>query len=261
MNFYKIVSDGVPIPLTYSSHQLLKLGDIVIITIRQRELLGVIFAQDKDETNFNIKPITRITGINVGENLINFIMKFSEHTLYPSYIFLKSIIPKFYGRNQLKEKNNYSWEPYSIKKPLIFNEEQTLAVQTINQCQGYKTFLLYGTTGSGKTEVSIGAIINVIQQGKQVLILLPEISLINQWVQRIQSYVDCPIIIYHYLQGKTKTNWESILYKKGIVVVGARSAIFLPFQNLGLIIVDEEHDTSYKQETKQTGVSMPGAFA
>jgi primosomal protein N' (replication factor Y) len=248
--FYKIISDSLPIPLIYSYHEPLTPGDVIIVTIRDREILGLIIEETLPSEDFKIKPLTKITGINIGPNLVKFVMKLSEYTLYPFHVFIKSIIPKFYGRNKLIKKNKDQWKPYSLKKSLIFNEEQQIAVDKINSYNNYQTLLLYGSTGSGKTEVSIGAIINTIQQGKQVLILLPEISLINQWVERIKKYVDCPVIVYHSLVGKNKGNWESILYEKGLIILGARSAIFLPFQDLGLIIVDEEHDTSYKQDVQ-----------
>ena len=250
MFLYKIISDSLPIPLTYSYHETLSPGELVTVTVRNREILGLIIEPSDPIQDTRIKPLTRLTGINIGAGLVKFIIKLSEYTFYPTHIFIKSIIPKFYNRIKLTHKNKDIWEPYAIKIPLSFNDEQQYAVNFINSFSAYQGLLLYGATGSGKTEVSIGAILHTIQQGKQVLILLPEISLINQWAARIKKYVDCPVIIYHSLQGKNKTNWESILYQKGIVVIGARSAIFLPFQNLGLIIVDEEHDTSYKQDTK-----------
>ncbi len=111
--------------------------------------------------------------------------------------------------------------------------------------------LLYGVTGSGKTEIYIKLIDEIINTGRQVLFLLPEIALTGQIINRLRKYFGGDIGIYHsrYSQNERVEVWNRMTgagnpYK---IIVGARSAVFLPFTNLGLVIVDEEHDTSYKQ--------------
>ena len=259
---YKVVLDSVPISLTYSWHQPLSLGEVVFITIREREILGIIFQEVQDNSMDRIRSITRITGINIGLPLLQFIKQISQYTLYLPNVFIKSIIPKFYGREKItiealqpkirknSKKEIIPKENFKIIKPVLLKEEQQIAFNTIKDAVGYRTLLLYGATGSGKTEVCIAAIIEEVNQGRQVLILLPEIALINQWVCRIKTYIDTHIIIHHSLKGKSKSDWGETINKEAYIVLGARSAIFLPFKHLGLIIVDEEHDSSYKQDTK-----------
>ncbi len=112
--------------------------------------------------------------------------------------------------------------------------------------------LLFGVTGSGKTEVYVELIKEQLDQGKQVLFLLPEIALTTQLIQRLQAYFGDLVGVYHskFNQNERVEIWNAVLQNdasKYRIVLGARSAIFLPFANLGLIIVDEEHETSFKQ--------------
>ena len=135
------------------------------------------------------------------------------------------------------------------------NEEQSQVLASIeHDFQEKKVVLLHGITGSGKTEVYIKLIEKVIAQGKQVLFLLPEIALTAQIINRLRKYFGKDVGVYHsrYNQNERVEVWNKVLGAMGEtsnykIIIGARSAIFLPFQNLGLVIVDEEHDTSYKQ--------------
>jgi primosomal protein N' (replication factor Y) len=114
----------------------------------------------------------------------------------------------------------------------------------------YEGFLLDGVTGSGKTEVYFKAIAACLEAGRQVLVLLPEISLGAQWHRRFERQFGCRAAGWHSDVGSAERRavWRDVAEGKARVVVGARSALFLPFADLGLIIVDEEHDGSYKQE-------------
>jgi len=111
--------------------------------------------------------------------------------------------------------------------------------------------LLHGVTSSGKTEVYIKLIQNALEEGKQVLYLLPEIALTSQLINRLKAFFGNEIAVYHsrYSQNERVEVWQNVLQKtdKAKIVLGARSAIFLPFTNLGLVIVDEEHEQSFKQ--------------
>ncbi len=114
----------------------------------------------------------------------------------------------------------------------------------------FSASLLDGVTGSGKTEVYFEAVAQAIKQDRQVLILLPEIALSNAFLDRFKSRFGCAPALWHssLSQGARKRTWRGVANNETKVVVGARSALFLPFADLGLIIVDEEHDPAYKQE-------------
>ncbi|MDD9729582.1 primosomal protein N' [Mameliella sp. AT18] len=132
-------------------------------------------------------------------------------------------------------------------------EDQAAAAEMLREGQrvgGYETVLLKGVTGSGKTEVYLEAVAEALHAGRQALVLLPEIALSAEFLTRVEARFGARPAEWH--SGVTMTErrrvWRMVGEGGCQVVVGARSALFLPFQNLGLIVVDEEHDTSYKQE-------------
>lgn len=136
---------------------------------------------------------------------------------------------------------------------LTLSPEQASAaqsLQTLVQKKTYAVALLDGVTGAGKTEVYFEAVADALKQDKQVLILLPEISLSTQFLERFEKRFGTTPALWHseVTPAKRRIAWKGVAEGKTRVVVGARSALFLPYIDLGLIVVDEEHDTSYKQE-------------
>jgi primosomal protein N' (replication factor Y) len=132
-------------------------------------------------------------------------------------------------------------------------EAQQNAYDEINlSYEKHSVTLLHGVTGSGKTEVYVKLIQDYLEQGKQILFLLPEIALTTQLIQRLSSYFGDLVGVYHsrFNQNERVEIWNKVLnndFSNYRIVLGARSAVFLPFQDLGLIIVDEEHESSFKQ--------------
>lgn len=135
--------------------------------------------------------------------------------------------------------------------PKKLNEEQSSALNAIIQSAGkFQTHLLFGVTGSGKTEVYLQAIEYILKLGQSILYLIPEISLTSQTIERFQSrFGNEKLAILHYRlsNGERFDTWHNIHQGKAKIVIGARSAVFSPIKNLGLIIVDEEHEGSFKQ--------------
>jgi len=154
---------------------------------------------------------------------------------------LESINAQFFG----KQKNNGKDEkPVSEDSSLSFGEGRG-EVDVV---------LLHGVTSSGKTEIYVKLIEQAISEGKQVLYLLPEIALTTQIINRLRKYFGETVGVYHskFNENERVEVWNNVLNLKSDIsnfklVIGARSALFLPFSNLGLVIVDEEHDTSFKQ--------------
>ncbi|UJA05664.1 primosomal protein N' [Acinetobacter johnsonii] len=135
--------------------------------------------------------------------------------------------------------------------PLTPNDEQKRAIQNILKARhSYHAFLLDGLTGSGKTEVYLQVMQEVLKQGKQVLVLVPEIGLTPQTVSRFQSRFHCHIALLHsgLNDSKRLQAWQSAQTGKASIVIGTRSAIYTPLPHLGLIVLDEEHDLSFKQQ-------------
>lgn len=134
------------------------------------------------------------------------------------------------------------------------NVYQSLAIEAINEAvrgRESRSFLLYGVTGSGKTEVYLRAIAEALQAGRQALYLVPEIALATQSIARLRARFGSRVAVLHseLTPLERLTNWMRIRSGECPIVLGARSAIFAPLENLGVLIVDEEHEASYKQES------------
>lgn len=141
-----------------------------------------------------------------------------------------------------------------FSKPTLTPDQQKAAAILADKVaeDAFSAMLLDGVTGSGKTPVYFEAVASALQAGKQSLILLPEIALTRQFVQAFEARFGCVPVEWHSdLTPRTRgLNWRAVATGEARVVVGARSALFLPFHELGLVVVDEEHDASYKQEER-----------
>ncbi|HBJ76472.1 MAG TPA: primosomal protein N', partial [Porphyromonadaceae bacterium] len=162
---------------------------------------------------------------------------------------LNSLVEKEVFELYYKESNLL---PYTAKTPLSpLSELQSRAKEEIvEQFKTHNVVLLHGVTSSGKTEIYMHFIKEVLDSQRNVLYLVPEIALTTQLMQRLQSVFGEHLWVYHskYSDGARFRVWEKMLHSKGgELVLGVRSSIFLPLENLGLVIVDEEHETSYKQ--------------
>ncbi len=137
----------------------------------------------------------------------------------------------------------------NVDKPKL-NTEQAVAIATVNSSQGFGCFLLEGVTGSGKTEVYLNLIKPVLEKGQQALVLVPEIGLTPQTINRFKKRFNVPVEVIHSGLNETErlNSWLCARDKAAGIVIGTRSALLTPFADLGIIIVDEEHDTSYKQQ-------------
>lgn len=150
-----------------------------------------------------------------------------------------------------KIRNPYDFIP-AKPKPITLNKEQDAAVRRITESvvkAVYKTFLLHGVTGSGKTQVYIETINQALESGKSAIVLVPEISLTPQAVERFKSHFGDRVAVLHsrMSMGERFDSWRKLQSGDFTIVIGARSAIFAPMKNLGLIVVDEEHENTYKQ--------------
>lgn len=164
---------------------------------------------------------------------------------------LKSLADKGILEIYLKETGRLKFVPQKLKQPFQLNDSQQNAyISILNQFAEKQVVLLHGITSSGKTEIYIHLIRKVLAEGKQVLYLVPEIALTTQLTTRLLQVFGQELGVYHsgYSDNERVEIWNNLLKDKGFnIIIGVRSSVFLPFRQLGLIIVDEEHDSSYKQ--------------
>lgn len=151
------------------------------------------------------------------------------------------------------ETSDHDLAPADREAPLPLSEQQATAMQaTLHAVRNklHETILIHGVTGSGKTEVYLQTIDEVISYGRQAIVLVPEISLTPQTKRRFRARFDRVAVLHSHLSpAERHWHWRRIAEGKAQVVVGARSAVFAPTPNLGLIVLDEEHDASFKQDT------------
>jgi primosomal protein N' (replication factor Y) len=154
-------------------------------------------------------------------------------------------------------RDPHAGEQFVPAPELLLNEEQTAALAQIIRAialpENAKPILLHGVTGSGKTEIYLQAIRETLTRNRTAIMLVPEISLTPQTVERFksrfaESHDDVAVLHSHLSEGERHDEWHKIHSGRARIVIGARSAVFAPLKNLGLIVVDEEHETSYKQE-------------
>ncbi|MFY7898535.1 MAG: replication restart helicase PriA, partial [Chitinophagaceae bacterium] len=164
---------------------------------------------------------------------------------------LKGLIEKGILRVERKAVDRIKMLPHYVETAFSLSEAQQIALVAIQEKLSQKNVcLLHGVTASGKTQIYVKLIESYMQQGKQVLYMLPEIALTSQIIRRLQVYFGGNIAIYHskFNPNERVEIWNKVKSGEIKVVLGARSALFLPFLNLGLIVVDEEHDASFKQQ-------------
>ena len=239
-------------PHTYLSGRFgkLKAGSIVQVPFGREKEIGVVWDKaEETKKNFRLKTILEIKPFSFSDKLINFINWFSIYNLVPKGMVLKM----FLGNDLLSSKKSDFKLQYISNEKIRFelNDDQKKCLKDIqNFGNNFSVTLLQGITGSGKTLVYFERIKESLKKNKQVLVLLPEIFLTNQFNKRFEDYFGFKPSIWH--SKITKKNkriiWQNINNGKIGLVVGARSSLFLPFKNLGLIVVDEEHDNSYKQD-------------
>ncbi len=241
-------------PFTYESEINLKLGEFVLVPFGKSKITGVVWDEfEKNENKkFKIKSIQKKLDVApLKKDTINFLNWFAEYNLIPKGMALKLVL---LSSNAIQKMEKKIYEPYNnkIKKnffKLSINQIKSLEKMS-NSNQKFRVHVLQGTTGSGKTLVYFEALKSLIEKGFQSLILLPEIGLTSQFEQKFSEYFGFNPAIWHSGISKKKKEiiWSGISCGEIKVVIGARSSLFLPFKKLGIIIVDEEHDQSFKQD-------------
>ena len=241
-------------PFTYDSNIKLNVGDYVVVPFGKSELTGVVWDEFEKKTNknFTIKKVLRkLNTPTLQKNIIEFLNWFSEYNVVPKGMALKLLL---LSSNAIEEISDKFYEEFKInieQNKIELSKEQENCLKKMNiSNQKFRVHVLQGTTGSGKTMVYFEALKEIISKGYQGLILLPEIGLTGQFQNKFIEFFGFKPAVWHSGVTKKKKEiiWSGIANDKIKVVIGARSSLFLPFKNLGIIVVDEEHDQSYKQD-------------
>ncbi|WP_456480440.1 primosomal protein N' [Nautilia sp.] len=240
MKYYDIAVINTPNIFTYQSEKCLNPGDVVGIEVKNREASGYVIKEVK-KPEFKCKGIlSKLYSFSTEkQKIIDFISKyyFAPVGEAAGLFYISNQVPssKFQENNQVP----------SSKFQLTKKQQEALEFLKKNDVS-----ILFGDTGSGKTEIYIKLIEEVLNNGKQALFLLPEIAITSQMEKRLKKYFGEALAIWHskITKKKKETILSDIANGKIKIVAGARSALFLPLEKLGLIIVDEEHDDSYKSE-------------
>ena len=241
-------------PFTYESDKKLNPGTYVKVSFGRKTITGVVWDQFEKNSNkkFEIKSVKEKLNIEpLKQKTVDFLNWFSEYNLVPLGMALKLHL---LNGNAIEKQKNSEYHKYQIefnKEKFFLSHEQEKAFnELIKHDNSFRVHLLQGTTGSGKTIVYFKAIEKIIYQGQQSLILLPEIGLTGEFEKKFKKFFGFEAAVWHskITPKKKKIIWSGLANGEIKVVIGARSALFLPFKKLGLIVVDEEHDQSFKQD-------------
>lgn len=242
----------------------LVVGQRVLIPLGKRKVLGIYLGEDKSTSqNFELKSIEKILDEEpyFHPTQLKFIQWAAEYYLCPLGEMFKTAMPaeltKIPKEKKRKGKVSIPLSPTlplqgGGREALKLSASQQNIVEEIQKQKGFQAHLIHGVTGSGKTEIYLELIRQTLEQGKQALCLLPEIGLTPQLLARFQKIFGAEVQAYHSnLTDKQRLDiWNKAKNKEFSVLLGTRSSLFVPFPHLGLIVVDEEQDSSYKQEER-----------
>lgn len=247
----------LPDSLTYLQNDsfAVKRGDVVIVPLGNRKERGVVVETEVpiEEAGYMIKPISEIAedALKIPETHMKWIEWISDYYIYRLGLVAEICFPPLKKKSKSKKSKRPSVVPNLEKKtPHQLNEFQKNCVDSIWEKKGFNTHLIHGVTGSGKTEVYLELFERVLDTGKKGVFLVPEISLTPQLINRFTERFGSQIAVLHsQLTDRERTEqWWGMVEGEKKILIGARSALFCPVENIGLIVVDEEHESSYKQD-------------
>lgn len=251
LKYSVVVTRDLNAAYTYCYDQELDIGQILSVDFRNSDATGVVVDNAGSDFDGKIKKIALVLPYKIPETYIKFAKFVSEYNLIRLGTVYSMIVPFSTDAILVPEKPTKTTK-IAPETPVTLNDEQQFAVSEILRYKNkFKTILLHGITGSGKTEVFLEVAKDILNSGEknQILILVPEIALSNELAKKVASRLDCEVYIWHNTVAKTKklNIWKKAIDGQRMVIVGARSAMFIPFAQLRLIIIDEEHDMSFKQ--------------
>lgn len=241
--------------LTYVSDLPLQRGMVVDVPLGRRNVKGVVLGTTATKPDFELKNISSIDEEYpiLQDHFVKWLEWLAQYYIHPPGQVMQSAYPPLRRTDKTRKSSRPPVIPqFELETPPELTIEQEQTFKAIAAESDFSTHLVFGVTGSGKTEVYLRLLDKILAEGKTGLVLVPEISLTPQLVNRFaKRFGDKIAAIHSQLTDRERTNqWWDIVSGKKSILIGARSALFCPIPNLGLIIVDEEHEPSFKQEEK-----------
>lgn len=254
------VEAPLPEALTYKSENILQRGQTVYVPLGrgQRLTRGLILGptkpfSDQPQEEKSVRSIDEEFPL-LPEPYLQWLEWVSDYYIYPIGLTTQLAFPPLKKTVKERKSNRAPVIPkFEVSDDLPdLTSEQKKVVEDISKFSGFSSHLLFGVTGSGKTEVYLRLLEKVLERGQTGLVLVPEISLTPQLIQRFaKRFGDRIAALHSQLTDRERTNqWWDVVEGRKSILIGARSALFCPMKNLGLVIVDEEHEPSFKQEEK-----------
>ena len=234
--------------LTYHSNKKLQSGQIVEIPIGKKNIIGIVWKKVEKPT-FDTKEIIRCYPTPLPKHLLEASRWISEYYQTPLGKVISAILPKGIFKNRRNKLVTESYTSKNSRTNFVYTNSQKDAIKKIDAINS-GSIILHGITGSGKTEVYINQAKKVVASGKSVIVLTPEIALTSQLLINFKREFNNIKVVHSGLKETERFNiWNNIINDNSPqIIIGARSAIFSPVKELGLIIIDEAHEPSFKQE-------------
>ena len=256
--FYYDIAVGLPLRqcFTYKSKVAIKKGTRVVVPFGKKSIVGIVVKKISNPNSLKgLKEIISIADNHTcfDKSIFNTILWASEYYHHPIGEVFFSFMPTLLRKKNDKIISSLSkaseYKLNAKDKRFELTKEQNANLSKLNKIEGFNPSLIYGVTGSGKTEIYLQLAEKFIKKNKSVLVLVPEINLIPQLVKRFEDRFSGEIGIYHSRQTPNQRLkvWLKSKFGEIKIVIGTRSSVLMPLKNLGAIIIDEEHDHSYKQ--------------
>ena len=255
----QITEVAIPVPLHNTFDYLCKekvvIGSRVKVPFGSKKVTGIVLSH-KDKSSFSkLKEVEEVIDHEalLSKEILEFLTWSANYYHHPIGEVLSNAIPKNLrnGKPALLKKPSEAHVKVSSTDIQLTTEQSFAITEVLKSSSEFNGFLLHGVTGSGKTEVYLNITERLLKTGKQVLVLVPEIGLTPQMISRFEERIEGQVVAVHSQLNDTQKQDAYLLAKNGDakVILGTRSAIFTPIPNLGLVIVDEEHDNSFKQQS------------
>ena len=255
----QITEVAIPVPLHNTFDYLCKekvcIGSRVKVPFGSKKVTGIVISH-KDKSSFSkLKEVEEVIDHEslLSKEILEFLTWSANYYHHPIGEVLSNAIPKNLrnGKPALLKKASEAHVKVSSTDIQLTTEQSFAITEVLKSSSEFNGFLLHGVTGSGKTEVYLNITERLLKTGKQVLVLVPEIGLTPQMISRFKERIEGQVVAVHSQLNDTQKQDAYLLAKNGDakVILGTRSAIFTPIPNLGLVIVDEEHDNSFKQQS------------